>query len=215
MNIDSTIQRISLSCINKLYLIPYPACFDNFPLRCQYLSWLNDIDNLRLIASPALLTQNKPVSFVEESFTRFSKPASTGFFIYYRPNNTFIGTTKLDSYDHNTNSAFDGILIGDRNYHGKGLSKLTYTILLSFAFNHLKLSQVNGGCNDHNYAMKRTYQSLGYSETRRTSNTDCIDGRLTDHIYYSITRDQFLSTFVRQCQLDVNYSNQRCQPHEK
>ena len=215
MNIDSTIQRISVSCINNISLVPYAACVGNLPLRIQYLSWLNDIDNLKLIASPALLAKNKPLSFVEESFVRFSKPASTGFFIYYRPHNTFIGTTKLDSYDHTTNSAFDGILIGDRNYHGMGLSKLSYTILLSFAFNHLKLTQVNGGCNDLNYAMKRTYHSLGYSETRRTANTDCIDGCLSDHVYYSITRDHFLSTFTGQCQLDVNYSNQQCHPHEK
>ena len=206
MNIDSAIQSISLTCVDHISLIPYTACRGNLPLRTKYLSWLNDIENLKLIASPALLAKNKPLSFVEESFERFSKPDSIGFFIFYLPHNTFIGTTKLDSYNQTTNSAFSGCLIGEKNYQGMGLSKFIYQILLSFAFNHLKLSQVNGGCNDLNYAMKRTFQRLGYLESRRTANTDYVDGSATDHIYYSVTSNQFLSAFKGQSQLEIIYS---------
>lgn len=204
---DPSIQSIRLSCINEISLVPYAACFDNLNLKIQYLSWLNDVDNLKLICSPALMARNKSLSFVEESFARFTRPSSIGFFIYHQPDKTFIGTTKLDSYSKITNSAYDGILIGEQRYHGKGLSKLVYQILLSFAFNHIELSQVNGGCNDQNYAMKRTYEKLGYSESRKTLNTDYVDGITSDHVYYSISKDWFISTFPFGCDLHIKYSN--------
>lgn len=175
----------------EVQLVPFACMSGDYALRKLYLGWLNDTDVVRLIASPALLLPNKGVDFVNDSFLRFTQPDCQGFFIFYAPDNVFIGTTKLDSISTYTRSAWDGILIGDKRYYGRGLSSKVYRVLLAFGFEELGLNRVSGGCNEKNTAMVRTFSRLGYAPEGRLRQADCIDGELCDHLYFGIIRDEF------------------------
>jgi RimJ/RimL family protein N-acetyltransferase len=176
----------------KVELVPFGDVRNDTSLKSNYLSWLNDDEIVRLIASPALLNPKGP-EFIEESFDRFTRPESQGFFIRYIPDNIFIGTAKLDGISEYARSAWDGIMIGDRQYHGRGLASHVYWVLLHYAFNELSLHRVNGGCNENNVAMIKTFEHLGYSLEGRLRQADCIDGEFSDHLYFGILRDEFLS----------------------
>lgn len=176
-----------------IQLVPFALKRDDKVLREAYLAWLNDLDVVRLIASPALLVPNKGMEFVDESFTRFTQPGCSGFFIFYAPDNAFIGTTKLDSISAHTRSAWDGIMIGDKRYFGRGLSSRVYRVLLAYGFCELDLKRVSGGCNEKNMAMVRTFARLGYTLEGRLRKTDCIDGEFCDHLYFGILRDEFFA----------------------
>ncbi len=173
-------------------LVPFNDVQNDVSLKSSYLSWLNDVNIVRLIASPALL-KPKGLEFIEESFDRFTRPESQGFFIRYIPDNAFIGTAKLDGISEYTRSAWDGIMIGDGRYHGRGLASHVYRALLSYAFNELGLHRVNGGCNENNVPMIKTFEHLGYSLEGRLRQADYIDGEFSDHLYFGILRDEFLS----------------------
>jgi len=176
-----------------IQLVPFALKQDDQRLRGAYLGWLNDMDVVRPIASPALMVRNKGPEFVEESFARFTQLACRGFFIYYAPDDAFIGTTKLDSISTHTHSAWDGIMIGDRRYFGRGLSSKVYRVLLAYGFGELGLRRVNGGCNEKNVPMVRTFERIGYTPEGRLRQADCIDGKFSDHLYFGILRDEFFA----------------------
>lgn len=176
----------------EIELVPYALMRNDSELRASYLAWLNDIDVVRLIASPALLEPKGP-DFVEESFARFMQPGCRGFFIRYVPDDVFIGTTKLDSISSHTRSAWDGIMLGDRRYHGRGISSRVYRVLLAYAFTKLELNRVSGGCNEKNVAMVKTFGRVGYRTEGRLRQADRIDGEYCDHLYFGILRDEFFA----------------------
>lgn len=176
-----------------LRLVPFALKRDDPALRRAYLGWLNDMAVVRLIASPALMAPDKDMAFIDDSFTRFTQPGCRAFFIYYAPDDSFIGTTKLDSISTHTRSAWDGIMIGDKRYFGRGLSSKVYRVLLAYGFGELGLHRVSGGCNEKNVPMVRTFKRLGYTPEGRLRQADCIDGEFSDHLYFGILRDEFLA----------------------
>jgi len=175
---------------SSVELVSFAVVRDNAALRTAYLGWLNDPEVVRPMASPALLAP-KGSEFIEESLARFTRPECQGFFIRLAPDNVFIGTAKLDGISLQTRSAWDGIMIGDRRYHGRGLAPQVYRVLLAHAFETLGLRRVSGGCNEKNIPMVRTFQRVGYTLEGRLRQADCIDGEYSDHLYFGILREEF------------------------
>jgi RimJ/RimL family protein N-acetyltransferase len=176
----------------NIKLVPFSVMQNDKNLRSKYLNWLNDLEVVKLIASPSLLEPKGP-SFIEASFDRFTRPDSLGFFVWYEPDKVFIGTTKLDKICINTSSAWDGIMIGDKNYQGRGLSIVIYRTLLAFAFTELGLNRVSSGCNENNIQMIKTFYRAGYKLEGRFRQADLIDDEFSDHLYFGILYKDFTS----------------------
>ena len=183
-------MRLREESINDIELISYESQKDNLPLKKLYLSWLNDSSVTESIASPQL-NSRKNMSFIEESFIRFTKKDCKGFFIYHVPEKIFIGTSKLDSISFHNLSAWDGIMIGDKSFQGKGIAPKVYKILLSYAFNNLKLERINSGCNSNNIAMIKTFLHIGYTQEGCLRKADNIAGIFSDHLYFGILKEEF------------------------
>lgn len=178
-------------------LVSFDEELNNLKLHKQYLKWLNDIDIVKPIASPTLLKKKK-IDFIYKSFERFTKKTSQGFFIKYNES-MYIGTCKLDQIDHDNSSAWDGIMIGEKEFHGKGLSIEVYRVLLHYAFEILNLKVVFGGCSSYNLAMVKTFQKLGYKLFEKKTDIDYIDKKYYDHFYFKLTKINFLKN-----QKDIN-----------
>lgn len=175
-----------------IQLVPFALMRSDKNLRSAYLNWLNDPEVVQPIASPALLGSKGP-EFVEQSFARFTRPESQGYFIRHRPDKAFIGTAKLDAISVHCRSAWDGIMIGERRYRGRGLAIAVYRVLLAFGFTELGLNRVSGGCNENNVPMVKTFRRLGYVLEGRLRQADCIEGQFSDHLYFGILRDEFFT----------------------
>ena len=183
-------MKLRVESIDDIELISYTSERDNLSLKKLYLSWLNDTSVTESIASPEL-NSKKDMSFVEESFVRFSQKDCKGFFIYYVPEKVFIGTTKLDSISPHNLSAWDGIMIGNKFFQGRGIAPKVYKILLSFAFDNLKLRRISSGCNSNNIAMIKTFLHIGYTREGCLRKADNIGGAFSDHLYFGILREEF------------------------
>jgi [ribosomal protein S5]-alanine N-acetyltransferase len=175
---------------SDIELVWYGDLHDNKALKKDYLSWLNDYQITHLIGSHSLNRTNG-LDFVEDSFRRFTQPNCIGFFIRYVPDDRFIGTAKLDSISRYTRSATDGIMIGDKVYHGRGVAVSVYRLLLAYAFGELDLHRVNGGCNEDNVAMIKTFLKIGYLQEGRLRHADWINNTFSDHLWFGILKDEF------------------------
>jgi len=124
----------------------------------EYYQWLNDTDNNAGLAKD-YYSMEEIVSYVEQK----SQQDNCYFFaIIDKKNQKFIGTIKLDSYDPAAQHMELGILIGDKNYHGKGYGKEACTLVLDFAFNQLNLNKVWLAVYENNIAAQKLYHSLGF-----------------------------------------------------
>lgn len=177
----------------KIELVWFGLKREDQNLRDKYLGWLNDIEITHLIGSPLLLNKDKGPKFIEESFHRFTQKNSIGFFINYVPDNIYIGTAKLDNISEHSQSAWDGIMIGDSRYHGRGIAVVVYQILLAYAFDELNLHRVNGGCNINNLPMIKTFKHIGYSPEGQFRDADFIDDKFSDHLYFGILKNEFIA----------------------
>ena len=153
---------------------------------------MNDTSVTKSLASPALNSTDKDQDFIEQSFIRFTQPDCQGFFIQSLEDRTFIGTAKLDNISMHTGSAWDGIMIGDKSYQGKGLAPSVYRLLLGYAFSELQLRRISSGCNSKNIAMIKTFERIGYKQEGRLREADFIDNEYSDHLYFGIFKDEFL-----------------------
>jgi RimJ/RimL family protein N-acetyltransferase len=174
----------------EVELVPFQLERSNADLKTRYLGWLNDLDVVRSIASPALMEVKGP-EFVESSFERFTRADSQGFFVRCRADGAFIGTAKLDGISSYNHTAWDGIMLGEGGYQGRGFAPKVYRILLAYAFQTVGLRRVNGGCNEHNHPMRKTFARLGYRHEGRIREVDFIDGEYSDHLYFGILEAEF------------------------
>ena len=177
----------------ELELVLFKDNYNNKELRKIYLDWLNDLSITRLSASSKLYTANKTELFIEDSFKRFMKDDCRAFFIKDALKNKFIGTVKLEHINFSNRLAMDGIMIGDKNYHGKKIAFKTYQILLKYAFTELKLYKIFGGCNVNNIPMIKIFTKIGYKQEGCFRNSDFIDGNYSDHLYFGIFKDEFIN----------------------
>tara|TARA_B100001142_G_scaffold35458_1_gene31255 strand:+ start:3373 stop:3966 length:594 start_codon:yes stop_codon:yes gene_type:complete len=174
-------------------LISYSLKVNDQDLRDKYLSWMNDESVTSSLASPALNGKDKGPEFIEESFSRFTQPDCIGFFIKHLDDDKYIGTAKLDSISLHTATAWDGIMIGDKSYQGKGLAPMVYRLLLAYAFSSLQLRRISSGCNSNNIAMIKTFKRIGYKEEGRLRDADFINNEYSDHLYFGILKNEFIA----------------------
>lgn len=159
-------------------------------LAARYFEWLEDLSVTNLISSEELILP-KTFSFIADSFKRFTSKNSIGFFIKHNVTDKMVGTAKLDQISFFKRTAWDGIMIGEKDYFGKGIGYKTYKLLLAYGFSILGLNKIAGGCNEHNVAMIRIFKKIGYREEGRLRQADYINGEYSDHLVFGILRQEF------------------------
>ena len=177
--------------IKDIVLISFKSQENNRELKLKYLSWLNDQKITRLIGSKMLHNTILDKAYIEESFSRFTSKICHGFFIYNKEAGEYIGTAKLDKINTESMTAEDGIMIGERRFHGKGYGYQTYSLILKYAFEELKLRKVAGGCNIKNLGMQKIFERSGYTQEGRFRGVDWVEGEWCDHLYYGIYREEY------------------------
>ena len=176
---------------NDIALVSYKDLEGDLNLRQKYLSWLNDFEVVAPIISPELM-KVKDMSFIDESFKRFTMEDCQGFFIRHEPTKEYVGTIKLDKINLINKSGELGVMIGERNLWGQKVGSKAVLILLKYAFENLQLHKVFGGTDEHNTAMQKLFLGVGFKQEGRLRHVTYFNGKYSDNFYYGILKDEFL-----------------------
>lgn len=84
------------------------------------------------------------------------------------------------------------IFIGAKETWGKGYGKDAIRALLTYAFDTLNLGLVQLYSLADNERAIHLYKSLGFMEEARLRDRSFVEGRWTDHVVMSITREEFI-----------------------
>jgi len=145
----------------------------------RYLSWLNDSEVMESIATSNYNLKNLRL-YVKD---KISNKDTHFFAIILKNRNLHIGNIKLDFHDSKANVSELGVLIGDKDFWGKGIAKEACSLLLNYGFNILKIRKIYLAVYEHNLSAINLYKSLGFQ----------LEGKLIKHIYASGTlQDKYL-----------------------
>jgi RimJ/RimL family protein N-acetyltransferase len=86
-----------------------------------------------------------------------------------------------------------GIMIGDRDYWGRGYGREVVRLLLRYGFHYLGLRRIALTTHAKNERAIRCYLACGFVEEGRPRQAAWIEGEYVDLVEMSILRDEWLA----------------------
>jgi len=171
---------------NEITLYEFSDEDDIFDVYCGFL---RNYENIKMIGRyDYLLSMDK--GKIREYLKCMNDSMNDSFFaIDYK--DTFIGTLKIGHIDWKIGTGDLGILIGDLNYRGKGLSEKICKMGLEYAFNVLGLRRMSAGCYEKNIAMCKCFENVGFKLVGIERENVSLGGVLCNHVLYDILKSEF------------------------
>ncbi len=124
----------------------------------KYCSWINDSDVNKYLVSKRITKEDLKI-YIDE---KYNQPGCLFFGIFLKENGEHIGNIKLEPIDFKKKIATLGMLIGVKNYWGKGYATETLKMLINYSFNILDLEEINLGLLKQNIGALKAYEKSGF-----------------------------------------------------
>jgi len=155
----------------------------------RYLSWLVDPEVTRFLEiRHAVQTRETATAFV----SAFAGPVEKYMWGIENRETGLIGTTTL--YDINRVHGLSelGLLIGDKEFWGHGVSAETVNLVAGFAFDTLNLRRLSGGSYARNHGMNFTYRRLGFTlEGKQRKAFTVAPGEFVDGFRWGLSAEEW------------------------
>lgn len=155
---------------------------ENLP---TYLRWFQDGEISALVSSTAAVPVTAEAE--EEWFKAANVPGSTyTFAIHSLADDRLIGNCRIGPVDPRNRSARVGIVIGEREYLGRGYGTDAMRLLLQFGFDELNLHRIELRVHAYNERAIRSYRKLGFVEEGCSRSALFRGGRYWDVLHMSM-----------------------------
>lgn len=149
-----------------------------------YCGWLNDLE-----VNKYLETKNATIDELKKYITEKNNNRDCLLLgIFSVDSDKHIGNIKLESINLQNKSAEMGIMVGDKNYWGKGIATEAVKILTDYAFRLLNLDKILLGVISKNKAAIKVYQKSGFRVEKINKDAKNHNGILYDQIIMSIEK---------------------------
>jgi len=155
----------------------------------HYLNWLND---------PEVCQYNSHhvYPYSQEAGKKYIQAASRSntalvLAIVDQASDTHIGNIALQEMDSLARSAEFAILLGEKSYWGRGLSKEAALLLMTHGFVSLNLNRIHCGTSAHNKAMQKLALFLGMKPEGRRRQALFKNGQFVDLLEYGVLKSEF------------------------
>jgi len=159
-------------------------------LEGNYINWLNDPEVCKYNSHhvfPYYMENGE--NYIKSTY---NSKNSLVLAIVIRETNIHIGNISLQKIDYISRNAEFAILIGEKNFWGKGYSKEASTLIITHGFLSLNLHRIYCGTSSDNIAMQKLAIYLGMFEEGRRKEAIYKNGKYSDIIEYGLLRNKFL-----------------------
>lgn len=154
-----------------------------------YPSWLNDSEVCRYNShGDTLYTKEMAQSYIKSVI---DNPNTAVFAICSSENDRHVGNIALQQISTKNRNAELAILIGEPSVYGKGIGYEAGMLLVSYAFDTLKLHRLYCGTHSENLAMQHLACKLGMREEGRRREAIFKNGKFADVVEYGILADEY------------------------
>lgn len=182
-------KKISFLDGRTIYLTPFRKEFIND----RYLLWINDRELTQFLD-----TGHFPVTVgaLESYINSFDYEKKFILAIIYKENDEHIGNVSLIDIDWINRVAEISILIGEREYWGKGIMFETFSLIIKHAFNILNLNKIIAGAPIVNVQSIITLKKLGFSKEATFREQFFFDGKYIDSLVFGLLKSDFMTTKI-------------------
>lgn len=150
----------------------------------EYCNWLNDP-----VVNKYLETRSTSIKELKEYIKEKKENENCLFLgIFIKDLDKHIGNVKLEPIDWNDKKATLGILIGDKNYWGKGICTIVMKLVIEYAFEKLSLEKIDLGVLSENKAAIICYLKAGLKIDNFIPKAVKHENTLYDNIIMSIKK---------------------------
>jgi [ribosomal protein S5]-alanine N-acetyltransferase len=169
----------------KIYLRP----LEESDLSLDYLSWLND-------SEVCAGNSHAVFPYSEESMASYFKSVNESkdnivFAIVSKDTDQHIGNAALQSINWVNRSGEFAILVGNKDYWGKGIGYEVCKLLLKHGFQMLNLNRIYCGTFSTNYGMQKIAEKLGMEKEGIRKQAVFKDNQYLDVIEYGILKQNY------------------------
>jgi RimJ/RimL family protein N-acetyltransferase len=123
---------------------------------------------------------------------RISKPDENAAWFAIEADGKYIGNCCLLGLRSRHGNLELGIVIGDRDYWGRGYGREATQLLLKFGFHYLGARRIVLTTHAKNKRALRCYTACGFVEEGRPRKAIWVEGEYIDLVNMSILRDEWL-----------------------
>lgn len=154
----------------------------------EYLQWLNDEEVCRF-NSHAIFpnTEQKMKNY----FDKLDNQREIVLAIIDKKTTKHIGNISLQNINWVSKNAEFAILLGDKNYWGKGFGEEAAKLIVDYGFDRLNLHRIYCGTLEGNEGMKKLAVKLKMKEEGIRRQAIYKHGKYIDIIEYGILRDEY------------------------
>jgi len=176
-----------------VFLVPFQEEHLTNP---KYFQWVTDTKVMQFVGRDEYL---KPIQFekVREYVEDLWRNKCCFFFaIYHSKAHIFVGTAKinyLDESGRNSRTADIGIMIGERDYWGKGVATDALRTLCQYAFVVQDARKLTAGAMAANEGAISAFKKIGFVEEGRIRKKLLVSGKYMDHVLLGCFSDELIA----------------------
>ncbi len=161
----------------------------------EYLRWLDDYEVTRFLEVGKFPSNSAMLGKYLERFQ--NSTAQLIFAIMDQETEAFIGTATLNliSWVHRT--ADTGLMIGNKDFWGKGYAVEVWSLVIDYAFQRLGLRRITAGTVVGNVASTVILKKLGFEVEGTLRRHWLVDGEYQDGILFGLFREEFYKNSKR------------------
>jgi RimJ/RimL family protein N-acetyltransferase len=154
----------------------------------RYLSWLHDPEVNRYLE--VRLTKHTLES-LREWVSDFDNKLKYLFGIYTKGIDVHIGTVTLYAIHPYHGTAYEGYMVGDKGYWGKGVVLEVLPLIFNFGFNQLGLRKITGGMYLDNVTSIVNCKKLGMKQEACLKSHLRLGDRFVDQLIFSMFKEDW------------------------
>jgi [ribosomal protein S5]-alanine N-acetyltransferase len=175
----------------KLYL----KGIEQKDLEGRYFDWLNNYEITKYLESSFFPNTKEKM---QEYFDGVAKSGNNVLLsIVDLETDKHIGNVRIGPINWVHRTSFLGIMIGERDFWGKGYASEVLQLVLDYVFNRLNLHKISAGANSSNKSSLRIFEKAGFKIEGRRKEELYVDGKYHDGIIMGLTKEDFSGSLTR------------------
>lgn len=153
-----------------------------------YLSWLQDPQVMSGLATSGYTLEGLE-QYVAQ---RLNDPTVAFFTIRSNEGDIHIGNIKLEVTDQKALVSDLGLLIGNKDFWGKGIGYEACKLAIQHGFEEMKLRKIFLAVYENNPSAKKLYEKLGFKLEGTLRKHVLVDGVYYDKHFMGLFKEEFL-----------------------
>lgn len=158
----------------------------------EYYNWLNDPEINQFLETRFYpRSKNDILNYVRKMD---GNPDEIFFAIYFKENDKHIGNIKLGPINWIHRRGDISLVIGNKEYWGKGFATEAIGLVIDFAFNVLNLHKLCAGYYESNIGSAKAFAKCGFTLEGRYPKHSFLNGEFVTGIRTGLINKNYLST---------------------